>query len=315
MRLGVSAKALRLYEQRGLIHPVRTAAGWRTYGPAEMARARDIVALRTLGLSLAQVARVLDGEPAALAAALDAHQKALEANVRTMSSTLARVREMRNELAAGRAPNVATLTQLITAPPAAAFDLPWPWGGEHFELSALDPVTYLTGPLGSGKTKLALKLAEVLPGATFLGLERHAEAEAGGRGREALDWLVGEGATETEALTALLAGIDGAEEGAIVVDLVEQGLDAATQEALAAWLRRRSPALPPLIVLTRSSAILDLDAPAGETVIYCPANHAPPLVIRAWPGAPGLDLVTSCLAAPEVRARTEGTIAWRPTAA
>jgi DNA-binding transcriptional MerR regulator len=29
-RLGVSAKALRLYEQRGLIVPVRTAAGWRT---------------------------------------------------------------------------------------------------------------------------------------------------------------------------------------------------------------------------------------------------------------------------------------------
>jgi len=39
MRLGVSAKALRLYEQRGLIAPLRTAAGWRVYGPDEMARA------------------------------------------------------------------------------------------------------------------------------------------------------------------------------------------------------------------------------------------------------------------------------------
>ena len=38
-RLGVSAKALRLYEQRGLLVPARTAAGWRSYGPAEMARA------------------------------------------------------------------------------------------------------------------------------------------------------------------------------------------------------------------------------------------------------------------------------------
>jgi len=28
-RLGVSAKALRLYEQRGLVEPVRTAAGRR----------------------------------------------------------------------------------------------------------------------------------------------------------------------------------------------------------------------------------------------------------------------------------------------
>ncbi len=45
-RLGVSTKALRLYEQRGLVAPVRTAAGWRVYGPAEMVRAAEIVALR-----------------------------------------------------------------------------------------------------------------------------------------------------------------------------------------------------------------------------------------------------------------------------
>ena len=61
IRLGVSAKALRLYEQRGLIAPLRTAAGWRTYGPGEMARAAEIVALRALGLSLNQVAGVLNG--------------------------------------------------------------------------------------------------------------------------------------------------------------------------------------------------------------------------------------------------------------
>ena len=37
-RLGVSAKALRLYERRGLVTPGRTAAGWRSYGPDEIAR-------------------------------------------------------------------------------------------------------------------------------------------------------------------------------------------------------------------------------------------------------------------------------------
>jgi hypothetical protein len=50
-RLGVSAKALRLYEQRGLIAPIRTDAGWRAYGPKEMARAAEIAALRVLGFS------------------------------------------------------------------------------------------------------------------------------------------------------------------------------------------------------------------------------------------------------------------------
>lgn len=66
-QLGVSVKALRLYEQRGLIAPRRSPAGWRAYGPDEMVRAAEIVALRALGLSLAQVARVLGDDPQGLA--------------------------------------------------------------------------------------------------------------------------------------------------------------------------------------------------------------------------------------------------------
>ena len=73
-QLGVSTKALRLYEQRGLIAPIRSAAGWRAYGPDEMARAVEIVTLRELGLSLAQVARVLGGDSRDVEPALAAHQ-------------------------------------------------------------------------------------------------------------------------------------------------------------------------------------------------------------------------------------------------
>lgn len=61
-RLGVSAKALRIYEERGLIAPGRTPSGWRAYGPDEMRRAGEIAALRRLGFSLEQVRRVLEGE-------------------------------------------------------------------------------------------------------------------------------------------------------------------------------------------------------------------------------------------------------------
>ena len=61
-QLGISAKALRLYEERGLIAPGRTPAGWRAYGPAEMARCAEIVELRALGLSINEVARILSGD-------------------------------------------------------------------------------------------------------------------------------------------------------------------------------------------------------------------------------------------------------------
>ena len=87
-RLGVSAKALRLYEQRGLIAPIRSAAGWRAYGPREMSRAGEIAALRALGFSLTQVARVLDGDSRGLEPALAAHQLVLEDRLRQLVGTI-----------------------------------------------------------------------------------------------------------------------------------------------------------------------------------------------------------------------------------
>ena len=91
-QLGVSTKALRLYEQRGLVAPARTVAGYRTYGPEEMNRAAEIVALRALGLSLAQVAQVLKGDPQSLEPALAAHEATLEAEIRQLVETIAKIR-------------------------------------------------------------------------------------------------------------------------------------------------------------------------------------------------------------------------------
>ena len=111
-RLGVSAKALRLYEQRGLIAPVRSAAGWRAYGPDEMSRAGEIAALRALGFSLAQVARVLKGDSRGLEPALAAHQAALEDRLRQLVATIETVGSLRDNLARGETPTVGDLARL-----------------------------------------------------------------------------------------------------------------------------------------------------------------------------------------------------------
>ena len=58
-RFGVSIKALRLYERRGLLKPLRSEAGWRTYGPDQIARLHQILALKGLGLSLASIGQLL----------------------------------------------------------------------------------------------------------------------------------------------------------------------------------------------------------------------------------------------------------------
>jgi DNA-binding transcriptional MerR regulator len=330
-RLGVSAKALRLYEQHGLLTPGRTAAGWRAYGADEMTRATEIIALRALGLSLSQITRVLADDPQGLEPALAAHQTTLEGQIRQLAGMIEKVRDIRAGLAQGKLPTAGELARLLRPTAefiSVAFDLPWPWGGERFELRDIAPLNYIIGPLGSGKTRLAKRLAETLPDAVFLGLDRLEHGGAAARAQldadlalrsrvdQALTWLVEEGAVASDALIALLVGLESEGAATVVVDMVEQGLDQPAQQALIPHLRRRGPGARPLFLLTRSSAILDLAAVgAEEAIIFCPANHSPPVSVAPYPGAAGYEAVATCLASPEVRARTEGVIAWRPQVA
>ncbi len=324
--LGISAKALRLYEERGLLRPTRTATGWRAYGPDDVRRAAEIVALRSLGFSLKQVERVVSGDAAGLEPALGALQARLELELGQLSQRLEKVDVLRRALARGETPAVLDLASLAAAPAAvvAGFDLPWPWGGEWFEVRDVRALNYIVGPLGSGKTRFAHVLARHLPDGLFLGLDRlerrgetarlmEIDAELRERVETSLAWLVEDGATESGALLALVVGLEQHRSNSLVIDMVEQGLDEATQQAVIADLRRRGHERPPLFMLTRSSAILDpAEATPDEAVIFCPANHAPPFTVRIAPGAPGYDAMVSCLGSPEVRARTEGMIALIP---
>jgi DNA-binding transcriptional MerR regulator len=328
-QLGVSAKALRLYEHRGLIKPARTLAGWRTYGVAEMARAREIAELRALGLSLSDVARVFEGDAQTLERAMAAHEATLEDRIRQLNETMSKVRRLRADLSRDETPAVIEYIGVLKAVPevSVALDLPWPWGGERFELSDIRPLNYIIGPLGSGKTRLAKRLAESLPAAAFVGLDRLANQSAmayasmdvdralKSRVDENLAMLVNDGGAESTALIALLVALQSEGPAILVIDMLERGLDAATQEALIASLRRRGPNARPLFILTRSTAILDLDhVGVDEAIILCPANHSPPSRVAPYPGSPGYEAVATCLASPEVRARTEGMIAQWPTA-
>jgi DNA-binding transcriptional MerR regulator len=319
--LGVSIKALRLYEQHGLLTPARTTAGYRAYGPEDMTRAADIVALRALGLGLAQVAQALKGDPHTLGLLLATQETSLKDEMHDLLRKLDKLGELRAELARGRLPADA-LPQLLHPLLHSANDinvsveLPWPWGGERFELRNIRPLNYIIGSLGSGKTRLAQCLAAVLPGGVFLGLDRagedgvtatdllNADPALAARVNRAAAWLLDEGASESDALTALLVAFE-AEGGALVVDMVEQHLDQATQEALITYLRLRAKdGGRRLFLMTRSSSILNLSAVGpDEAIILCPANHSPPSRVAPHAGAPGFEAVATCLASPEVRAR------------
>lgn len=76
-RTGLTVRALRLYEQQGLIAPKRTGKNWRLYGSKDIERLHEILALKRLGLSLSRITQLLAGRTSDLAATLALQKSAL----------------------------------------------------------------------------------------------------------------------------------------------------------------------------------------------------------------------------------------------
>lgn len=117
-RFGISIKALRLYEQRGLLQPLRTANGstgvaWRVYGPDQLARLHQILILKRLGLSLGQIHELLTSQDA-LEPILAIQERALQEDRERIAHALALIRTARARLACGDSLSIddlATLTR------------------------------------------------------------------------------------------------------------------------------------------------------------------------------------------------------------
>ncbi|MGD9966183.1 MAG: MerR family transcriptional regulator [Hyphomonadaceae bacterium] len=96
-RFGVSVKALRVYEDAGLLKPARTVAGWRIYRQPEIERLSVILALKQLGLPLKRIGELLRGS-GDLAAALALQEAALEDAKAEAEEALRLVRAARAKL-------------------------------------------------------------------------------------------------------------------------------------------------------------------------------------------------------------------------
>lgn len=96
---GVSAKALRLYDRRGLFQPawVDPRSGYRYYSPAQLPELRRVVALKDLGMSLSDVAALVAGG-SNLQEALIRRRRRLEEEHRDMEVRLAAL-DIRVEMA------------------------------------------------------------------------------------------------------------------------------------------------------------------------------------------------------------------------
>jgi DNA-binding transcriptional MerR regulator len=78
----LSAKALRLYDELGLLLPAKVDpdSGYRWYGAGQLDNARLVASLRQIGMPLAQIQLILSLEPEAAAAQVGAYWSGAEAD-------------------------------------------------------------------------------------------------------------------------------------------------------------------------------------------------------------------------------------------
>ena len=105
-RAGLTTKALRYYEQAGVLPgPARTASGYRDYDDTALARLRFVRAAQAAGLTLAEIRTVIavredQGAPCEhVTALLDRHAAALDERIAELGATRAEVRRLRDRAA------------------------------------------------------------------------------------------------------------------------------------------------------------------------------------------------------------------------
>jgi MerR family copper efflux transcriptional regulator len=98
----VSAKAVRLWESKGLLPPAeRTEAGYRLFTGQDVAVLRFIRAAKALGLTLAEIKDILDLQRGG-ATPCGRVTQLLDAHIAEIDRTLADLRELRLVLTAAR---------------------------------------------------------------------------------------------------------------------------------------------------------------------------------------------------------------------
>jgi DNA-binding transcriptional MerR regulator len=111
---GLTVPTLHHYDELGLLVPdERTQAGHRRYGAAEVERLYRIVALRRLGLSLGDVAAVLDGADGALEAVVRSQLDALDERIETTRRLRALLAGVLDRLGRAERPGVDDVLRAI----------------------------------------------------------------------------------------------------------------------------------------------------------------------------------------------------------
>jgi len=131
-RTGLTARALRFYEARGLVQPLRTASGRRLYGSGELARLNAVVALKRAGFSLAQIGTMLRRGPVDLGRLVTAQIAALDAREAEIADARKLLQAVQSRIDRGEPIDVATLCSLIRSGDMTMEEESWKKVGDRY---------------------------------------------------------------------------------------------------------------------------------------------------------------------------------------
>jgi DNA-binding transcriptional MerR regulator len=112
-RTGLTSRALRFYEARGLLKPLRTYSGRRYYGRGELERIQQILAFKRAGLSLAQIGRLTARGNMDLGAIVEAQLKVIEERKSELDDAKSLLLSVKSRIDRGEPVDAETFCSLI----------------------------------------------------------------------------------------------------------------------------------------------------------------------------------------------------------
>jgi DNA-binding transcriptional MerR regulator len=112
-RTGLTSRALRFYEARGLLSPLRTYSGRRLYGRGELERIQQILALKRAGLTISQIAGLVAHASIDLAVLVDAQLRTIEERKAELEQAKALLLSIKSRIDRGEPVDAATFCSLI----------------------------------------------------------------------------------------------------------------------------------------------------------------------------------------------------------
>ncbi len=182
---GLTPKALRLYDDLGLLRPaeVDPSSGYRRYAPEQLVQARLVATLRLVGMPLARIEEVLDSRPAVAARLVEAYWLQVEHDTASRRDIVAVLVEqleseepsmttstdtLRAEIGTSHRTGARTQQQdgLIATPHLVAVADGF---GERADLAAAVLAAFESGGIEAAVAEVAAEIADSLPEAPTSG--------------------------------------------------------------------------------------------------------------------------------------------------